>query len=119
MEPTYSQGSINFCWRPKYLFSEPGRGDVVAVRLAGQRVVLLKRIVALESEWIEFRNGTLYVDGREMEENYVRYPCDWNLPPRRVDEGHVYVVGDNRDMPLEEHDFGQVSVKRIIGGLLW
>lgn len=119
MEPNYPDGSINFCWRLRYLFSEPERYDVVAVRLAGRRVMLLKRIVAVEGERVEFRDGKLFIDGVEMAEPYVRYPCNWNLPPRCVDEDHVYVVGDNRSLPLEQHDFGQVSMKRIIGGPLW
>jgi signal peptidase I len=119
MEPTYGHGGINFCWRVKFLFSEPQRHDVVAVRLAGKKVMLLKRVVAVAGEEVEFRGGVLWVDGKKMAEPYVQYPCDWNLSPRRVDEGHVYVVGDNRSVPMEEHDFGQVSVERILGGPLW
>jgi hypothetical protein len=29
------------------------------------------------------------------------------------------VVGDNRNMPLEHHYFGQTTVKRIIGVPIW
>jgi signal peptidase I len=119
MEPTYPNGGINFCWRLYLLFSEPKRHDVVAVRFAGTKVMLLKRIVALENEWVEFRNGKLFINGEEMEEPYVRYPCNWNLTPRRVEKSCVYVVGDNRDMPMEMHLFGQASIKRIIGIPLW
>ncbi|UCE20570.1 MAG: signal peptidase I [Gemmatimonadota bacterium] len=119
MEPAYRNGGINFCWRPRYLFSEPQRDDVVAVRLAGRKVMLLKRIVAVEGERVEFRDGKLFVDGAEVDEPYVRYAGDWNLPSRQVEKDHVYVVGDNRSMDLEHHDFGQVSVDRIIGGPLW
>ncbi|MCL2790743.1 MAG: S26 family signal peptidase [Desulfobulbus sp.] len=35
MEPTYRDGGFNFCWRGRYLFSEPARGDVVAIRFWG------------------------------------------------------------------------------------
>jgi hypothetical protein len=28
-------------------------------------------------------------------------------------------VGDNRNMPMETHHFGQASVERIIGVPLW
>jgi signal peptidase I len=119
MEPTYADGGFNFCWRLPTLFSEPERFDVVAVRLAGTRVMLLKRIVALEGERIEFRDGKLLIDGKEMEEPYVRYPFQWNLPPRQVEKGNVYVVGDNRKMPMETHLFGQTSIERIVGVPLW
>ena len=92
---------------------------MVAVRLAGKSVMLLKRVVAIEDEVVEFRFGRLLIDGVEMDESYVRYPCNWNLPPRRVEHGHIYVVGDNRSMPMHQHDFGQVSIERIMGGPIW
>ena len=119
MEPTYHHGGVNFCWRLRYLFSEPKRFDVVAVRFAGSRVMLLKRVVAHEEEQVEFRDGKLLVNGKEIEEPYVRYPCRWNLPLRRVEKGCVYVVGDNRSMPIENHHFGQASKSRILGVPLW
>jgi signal peptidase I len=119
MEPTYHNGGVNFCWRLHYLFSEPKRHDVVAVRFAGSKVMLLKRVVAREGEHVEFRDGKLFVDGKEIEEPYVRYPCNWNLPPRQVEKDFIYVVGDNRSMPIEDHHFGQASRRRIMGVPLW
>jgi signal peptidase I len=119
MDPTYRDGAFNFLVKPWYLFASPERGDVVAVRLAGERVLLLKRIVALAGEEVSFRGGALFVNGVARQEPYVRGPCDWVLPPRRVEAGRVYVVGDNRSVPMEQHDFGQVSVHRIAGRPLW
>lgn len=119
MEPTYHNGSINFCLTLGTFFWKPQRHDVVAVRLAGHRVMLLKRVVALEGERIEFLHGKLLVDGNAIEEPYVQYPCHWNLSPRQVDQSSVYVVGDNRSMPMEDHFFGQTSIKRILGVPLW
>ena len=119
MEPTYRNGGINFCWKLRYLFSEPKRYDVVVVRFAGSKVTLLKRVVALEGESVEFRDGKLLVDGKSIDEPYVRYPCLWNLAPRRVEMDHVYVVGDNRSMPIENHYFGRASMKRVMGVPLW
>jgi signal peptidase I len=119
MEPTYHNGRVNFCWRLRYLFSEPKRHDVVAVRFAGTKVMLLKRVVALEGERIEFRDGKLFVDAEEIDEPYVLYPCTWNLPPRQVEKDAIYVVGDNRSMPIENHHFGQTSRSRIVGVPIW
>jgi len=119
MEPTYRDGGFDFCFKPRYAFSEPERGDVVCLRLAGERVILLKRIVALGGDTVEFRQGKLFVNGSEVPEPYVNGPCDWSLPPRLVEEGCVYVVGDNRSMPIEGHDFGQTSATRIMGAPLW
>jgi len=119
MEPTYRNGGVNFCWRLGYTFAQPKRYDVVAVGLAGRKVMLLKRVIAVEGESVEFREGKLFVDGQGIDEPYVRYPCTWNLSPRRVDPGCVYVVGDNRNMPIENHYFGQTPIRRIMGVPLW
>jgi signal peptidase I len=119
MEPTYMNGGFNFCFRLQYIFSEPRRHDIVAIRLAGERVILLKRVVGLEGDLVEFRDGTLFINEKEVDEIYVRRPSNWNLPPREVDKDHVYVVGDNRSVPIDVHQFGQTPVDRIIGGPLW
>jgi len=119
MLPTYSDRGVNFCWMPIFWFRSPHRGQIVIARYAGERVMLLKRVVALAGEEVEFRDGQLLVNGKEVKESYVALPCNWNLPPRRVDDGYVYVVGDNRSMPIENHKFGQLAVNRIVGVPLW
>lgn len=119
MEPTYDNGSFVFCWRGRYLFSEPERGDVVVIRFAGRRVTLLKRVVGLAGDTVEFRNGALFVNDTWVKEPYVRMPSDWNMAARKVEPGKLYVVGDNRSVVMDRHSFGQVERERIIGGVLW
>ena len=119
MEPNYHSGTLNFCWTPTYWFHSPRAGDVVALRYEGDRVMLLKRIVAGEGDVVEFRNGTLLVNGEPKQEPYVKFNQGrWNLPPRKVAAGYVYVIGDNRGMPIEQHKFGQIRKSRIQGTLL-
>jgi signal peptidase I len=118
MEPTYKRIGVNFCWRMRYLLHDPQRKDIVIIYYA-DKVLLLKRVVAFEGETVEFRNGDLYINGIKIEEPYVKYACDWNLPPRKVKKDHIYVVGDNRSMPIEQHKFGQVAKDRIYGAPLW
>jgi signal peptidase I len=119
MEPTYRDGGFNLCFKLKYVFSKPKIKDVVAIRLAGERVLLLKRVVALQGDTVEFQDGVLIVNGKKIDEPYRVFYSDWNLAPRTVDKGNVYVVGDNRGVPIHVHQFGQTSAKRIIGGPLW
>ncbi len=119
MAPSYGARGITFGWRLAYLLSEPQRGDVVIIRVAGARVALLKRIVALPGEEVQFRDGVLLIDSVELDEPYVVKPSDWNLAPRVVDEDHFYVVGDNRSTPIGFHHFGQVNRNRIIGQPIW
>lgn len=80
--------------------------------------MLLKRVVALQGETVEFRQGELYVNGKLLEEPYVLYRSDWELPPRAIALGHVYVVGDNRGTPMAQHKFGEINMDRIVGGVI-
>ncbi|MFT5700728.1 MAG: signal peptidase I [Desulforhopalus sp.] len=118
MEPSYHDRSFAFCWRLQYVLRQPEHYDVVTVRFAGRKVMLLKRIVALQGETVEFRKGLLFVDGKVITEPYVHYRSDWNLPPRTVASGHVYVVGDNRGTSMARHQFGEINMDRIVGGVI-
>ncbi len=119
MEPSWADGGFTFCWRPAYWFRAPQRGDVVMIRFAGERVMLLKRVVALGGETVAFRDGLLLVDGEPLTEPYVQAPCDWQMEPRTVGVGRLYVVGDNRAMPIDRHQLGEVHPGRIVGAPTW
>src|SRR5712664_129888 len=47
MLPTYRENRVNFVYRLAYVRSQPKRGDVVAIRLAGPSIMFMKRIVGL------------------------------------------------------------------------
>ncbi len=118
MEPTYNDASFAFCWRPQYAFSQIKRFDIVTVRFTGKSIMLLKRVIGLPGETLEFRQGILYINEKQIQEPYVRHRRPWNLAPRRIKPDHVYIVGDNRGTPMSSHVFGQVQINRIIGGVV-
>jgi len=117
MLPTYREGQIHVINRLAYRFHEPRRGDVVAIKYAGEHVMLLKRIVGLPGETVAFEGGRLWVNGQRVEEPYVRYSCDWETPPEAVHFDEFYVVGDNRSMPPEYHEHGGAKREKILGKL--
>jgi signal peptidase I len=119
MEPAYMDGSVNIVNTFSYRFRPPKRGDVVAIRMAGTRVMLFKRIVGLPAERIGFRNGALLVNGRELPEPYVVYREKWNMPEVTVGAGEYFVVGDNRGTDISGHALGRVDKRRIVGGPLF
>lgn len=119
MEPTYRDGQIMFCWRPAFRGREPQHEDLVVIRFAGRRVALLKRVIGIGGDVVEFRNGVLYRNGEAVHEVYLIKSSDWNMPPRLVKDGHFYAVGDNRSMHIDNHLFGEVTRSRILGVPLW
>jgi signal peptidase I len=120
MLPTYRARGINVVNRLAYLRHEPRRGDVVAIRLAGESIMLMKRVIGLPGETVEFANGRLLINGRYQDEPYVKFQCNWNFVPERskLGEDEYYVVGDNRSMPHADHEQGAARRARIVGKVL-
>ena len=118
MEPTYHNHQINFINRLAFRFHEPRRGDIVSVRLAGESVMLMKRIIALPGETVSFHEGRVYVNQHPLPEPYVKNECDWEAGPFVCSATEYYVVGDNRSMPFSLHTQGRAERGRIVGKLL-
>jgi len=118
MLPTYTENGINFVNRLAYLRSDPARGDVVAIRLAGEHVMFMKRIIGLPGETVAFHEGRVFINGQLLDEPYVKNACDWESPPKKLDPGWYYVVGDNRSMPELLHEEGRTPRERIVGKIL-
>lgn len=119
MLPTYKDHSVNLVNRLAYSRHEPRRGDVVTVRLAGLHMMLLKRIIGLPGETVAFQDGTVIINRVPLDEPYETWQCNWTLPPEKLGLDEYFVVGDNRTMPPQEHEFGIVKRERIVGKILF
>ena len=119
MMPTYSSRGFTFAFLPYFKLYEPQRHQIVVLRHAGFNTFLLKRILAFPGETVEIRNGVLYVNGRALDEPYVKYDCNWNLSRREVPKGKIFVLGDNRSMPIQNHMGGMIDRDRLAGVPIW
>ncbi len=119
MEPAYHDGSVNLVNALSFRTKDPARGDVVAIRLAGKQVMLLKRIIAFPGETVAFEDGVLFVNGREMPEPYLKIRYEWTMGKVKNDSDEYFVVGDNRSMPISLHTMGRVRRDRIVGVVLF
>ena len=119
MEPTYHDGGLNFANRLAFAWRQPARGDVVAIRMAGPSVVYVKRIVGLPGEHVEITMGTVIIDGVPLAEPTVVYKAPWNVSALTLGRDEYFVIGDNRAMTAENHDFGRATRERIVGKMLF
>lgn len=87
------------------------RYDVVVVDNDGDKII--KRIVGMPEEDIEYKDNKLYINGSEVKENYGKgYTSDF------VDyctEDEYFVLGDNREESKDSRIIGCVNKKDIIG----
>lgn len=119
MQPTYESGRLNLVNRFSYLGSVPARGDVVAIRLAGPHVLYVKRIVGLPGERVAIVDGTVHINGAALAEPYVRNRRSWNVDEVTLGAQEYFLIGDNRGMREGDHDFGRVTVDRIVGKVVF
>jgi signal peptidase I len=118
MFPTYKDRRINFVNRLAYLFHEPRRGDVVAIRTSGISIMFMKRIIGLPGETVAFHEGHAYINGQLLDEPYVKFPSSWEQEAERLGPTQYYFVGDNRSMPQADHTQGRADRERIVGKVL-
>ncbi len=79
----------------------------------------VKRIIALPGQTVDLKGGKVYVDGVELEEDYgYTQSIDMTVQyPVTVEEGKVFVMGDNREHSKDSRssDLGQVPFEAIEG----
>ena len=115
MSPTYHDHGWNYVNKLAYRHSEPQRGDVVSIRMSGEHVMFLKRIVGLPGETVAFEHGILFINGEPMPEPYLknRSPAP-RLAPVTLGPNEYYVIGDNR----MNSDQGRIKRERIVGRVI-
>lgn len=98
MEPTLQDGDRLFINKFYFLVNTPHRKDVVTFEDPQQEGrYLVKRVVGIPGDTVEVRDGTLYVNGKEVTEQYIDTSIeDGNFGPVKVKPGTVFVMGDNR-----------------------
>lgn len=103
------------------------RGDVIVFKHPPDpKLDYIKRVIGLPGETVELRNGTVYVDGRRLDEPYVpeAYRLNdpkGNYPPTVVGEHSYLVMGDHRNKSSDSRVWGQVPAHLIKGRalLIW
>src|ERR1700753_1957475 len=98
MNPLLSDQERIFINKFVYRFEPIERGDVVVFWYPLDRSKsFIKRVVGLPGETIEIRSGHVYVNGKELPDQYVPagYLDGSNYMPRRIPDDEYFVMGDH------------------------
>lgn len=97
MENTIMIGDKAVTYRLAYLLSDPKRGDIIVFPFPDDESVdYIKRIIGLPGETIEGKDGLVYINGKLLNEPYVKDPIDQNFGPYIVPADSYFMMGDNR-----------------------
>lgn len=119
MEPTVMAKSRVLLVKPPVYFNDIKKGDIImfnATPLASvddysemqsnffenysfkKELDFLKRVVATSGDTLSIKNGTIYINGKKLKQNYTVVSGDTFTMkhPVKVPKGYVFVMGDNR-----------------------
>jgi signal peptidase I len=107
---------------------EPERFDIVVFH-ANEKQDYIKRVIGLPGDKIEYRDDTLYINGKAYKEPYLdeqKAQIDGELTrsfrledtavgQATVPEGHLFVMGDNRRNSTDSRIIGAVPMDQVVG----
>jgi signal peptidase I len=107
-----------------YHLRDPARGDIVvfdtppkAALACGAGGVYVKRLIGLPGETWSEKNGYVYVDGRKLDEPYVKPERRdvRTVAPVHIPAGNYFFMGDNRASSCDSREWGTVPRANLIG----
>lgn len=118
MKPTLLPDERLLVSKLAYRFGEVERGDIIVFHFpANPSEDYIKRVIGLPGDQIQIRDGKVFVNGRELEEDYITTPVmyngEWVVP-----KDSLFVLGDNRNQSSDSHSWGFVPLQNVIGKAL-
>ena len=121
MIPTLKNNQILLLNKIDYRINDIERFDVVVIKV--NKYEIIKRVIGLPGETIEYRDNILYINGHEVENDYNFDTEDFTMKDickcDTIPHGKYLVLGDNRAVSsdsriigfIDEHDIkGKVNI---------
>lgn len=120
MMPTLVEGDNLLVEKLSYRFNLLRRGDIIVFKSPESDRLLIKRLVALEGDKLEVKDGKVYVNDRLFLTGLPEEPdTPDGIKPEytnlTIPSGYVYVLGDNRPYSIDGTEMGPISKDWIRG----
>ncbi|WP_370875552.1 signal peptidase I [Bacillus horti] len=120
MVPTLQHNERLIVNKAIYYLQEPKRGDILVFH-AELNKDWIKRVIGEPGDIVEVRNDELYINGERMNEPYLDESkalasgALTNDFYEEVPEGHIFVMGDNRQNSRDSRSIGSISIDTVVG----
>ncbi|MDR3589675.1 MAG: signal peptidase I [Negativicutes bacterium] len=118
MRPTLLNGERLVVNKFIYRFKTPQRGDVLVFRYPRDPSRdFIKRVIAIPGDTIEMKDGRIFLNGQLLNEPFILERTRGSFPLKEVPEGHLFVMGDNRNNSEDSRfpDVGFVPFELVKG----
>jgi signal peptidase I len=107
MLPTIEEGDRVLVNKIVYHMRQPDRGEIIVfeapITMLETQDDFIKRVIGVPGDSIEVKNGTVYVNGEALEEDYIAEHPNYVYGPVKVPEDALFVMGDNRNSSYDSH----------------
>lgn len=106
---------------PVAIYSEQERGMVSNFLyniLEITKKSYIKRVIALEGDHVQIKDGNVYVNGKEVKEDYLQPDIATEsevFTDIIVPEGYIFCMGDNRYQSTDCRNFGCIPYDKVEG----
>ena len=91
--------------------------DIVVIKYNNEKII--KRVIGLPGDYIEYKDNILYVNGKEIKEEYKRDITNnfslKDLGYEKIPENKYLVLGDNRSISKDSRIIGLIDKEDIEG----
>lgn len=125
MYSTLKDGEVLFLSKISYRVEEIKRFDIVVIDDLDDDLII-KRVIGIPGDTVEYEEGILYINGEAVEEEYTDYvmddfdvnsiceitdlECDGVIP-----KGMYLVLGDNRLVSADSRVKGLIKEEQVLG----
>ena len=128
MAPAILKGDFIFVDATAYRAKSPIQGDVIVFASPEHRKEFTKRVIGIPGDTIEIRNKQVFINWQRLDESYIIHTDDKilhesliprdNYGPIIITDGHLFILGDNRDNSLDSRILGPIGMNQVKGRVI-